>query len=770
MKNNPWHIVDNEQVLFILDAAHEVEETLLHEWLKKTRHESGHQGQANYCVVPIARDPENIPTESLSDAIKEQKESLLLVPLRVIWKTTLDEVRSKPRWRDLIWGNPRRPGERKARRIINTDPSQASCVYAKPATLGELAQRFENHQDNAQVYEGLADYVLQQASLALEVAERRLRGTRYKVPRHVSRIVRASDRYKQGILAIARETGEPETVLRQRAVKYFKELIALPHNFWQDVVGAMNRWIISLGYSEKMVVDTEKLEEYRSIVRKHPSAFLWTHKTHMDGISMQSVLFENDFPPPHTMGGINMAFFGIGFMARRAGAIFIRRSFHDKPVYKLALREYLAYLLEKRFPLTWAFEGTRSRVGKLMPPRYGMLKYVMDAVQNSSADHLYIIPVAINYDLNPDVKDYALEQSGGVKRPESLTWFLSYLRRMRQPLGRIYMDFGDPVIVEKTVYQDDSQALEKIAYDVGVEVNRITPITLTSLLSMVLLGTAPRAQTITEICQSLQELHASGLTLGARFTADYNGELRDNVLKLIETMVNAEVINRHDEGLEIVYTLAEEKQVVASYYRNTIVHHFLLKAIVELALIEAAVTQLEDREMAFWQEVYFLRDLFKYDFFYAPKDDLKEAVQQVLSQQMKNWPTALSSKSKTLDLLNSMKPLIAHATLTPYIEAYRVMADVFARLEPTKTLEEKAAISAAFKYGKQAYLQRRISSKASMGQLMFANAYKAMQSLGMSYAGGCEVEQTRKQTSQRFRVLSHRIEQIRTLAMPYDFD
>ena len=96
-----------------------------------------------------------------------------------------------------------------------------------------------------------------------------------------------------------------------------------------------------------------------------------------------------------------------------------------------------------------------------MPPRYGMLKYVLDAMEESSQDNLHIIPVAINYDMINDVKDYAAEQSGAIKRPESLSWFVSYLRGLKQPLGRIYLDFGEPVIVSKADVQNDELALQK---------------------------------------------------------------------------------------------------------------------------------------------------------------------------------------------------------------------------------------------------------------------------------------------------------------------
>lgn len=738
------------------------------DWLNRTQLDAGFDGNVSHCVVPIAHDPENIPTDRLYSAL-DVSDDALVVPVRVVWRTSLDDLNRKPHLRDLLRGNPRRPNQKRAETLLLKDPTRALCIAGNPATLKDLETRYRKRKEIASIDDNLAEYVAEQASLALEVAERRLRGGRYKVPRQVSKQVRASQRYKMGLLEIAKQTGSTEEQLRNRALPYFKELVALPHIFWQDVAAAFNRWVISLGYEDKLVVNHQQLEKYRAIVREHPTALLWTHKTHMDGITMQSILFENDFPPPHTMGGINMAFAGIGFLARRSGAIFIRRSFQDNPLYKLVLREYLSYLLEKRFPLTWSFEGTRSRVGKLMPPRYGMLKYVMDAMQESSADDLHIIPVAINYDMNNDVKDYAAEDSGSIKRPESLSWFISYLRRMRQPLGRIYVDFGEPVVVSKSSFQDDHLALQKTAFKVGVEANRVTPITLTSLMSLSLLGAAPRAQTIDEMLENMNALRAWAEHRGVKFTSDFDDDQQEHMLDLIDNMVNSELINRYDEGPETVYAVAADQQVMASYYRNSIVHHFVPKAIAELALLEAAHTA-ADPLTAFWNEADRLRDLFKFEFFYAPTDEFHREIRQELSFFDQDWEKTIEEHGQALALLRSMKPLIAHATIKPYVEAYRIMADVFARLSNTETLDEKAAVSAAFKYGRQAYLQRRISSKASIGQILFKNAFKVMTGLKVVEAGGAELVRRRKTESQRFRNLSHRIERIRTLAMPIDLD
>ena len=769
MPENPWQDINAERVLFIVDAGHKVEEEHLLAWLEQSKRQISFQGTVDYVTVPIARDPESIPTDVLQTKLNIDA-ATLLVPIRVIWKRDRQRNNDKPSLRDLVSGNPRLPTARKARSILHNNPGRAICIAGKPATLNELQQRYEQRQKNALVDKNLADYIAGQASLALEVATRRLRGSRYKVPRQVAKQIRASDRFKRGVLEISEETGQSEAQLRQQALPIFKELVATPQIFWQDVVAAGARKIISMGYDDKLVVDKERLIRFRQIVREHPTALLWTHKTHIDGPTIHSVLFENDFPTPHILGGINMAFAGVGFLTRRAGAIFIRRSFQDNPLYKLILRNYLGYLLEKRFPLTWSFEGTRSRVGKLMPPRYGLLKYVMEAVSTSSAEHLYIIPVAINYDMITDVKDYAAEQSGATKRPESLSWFISYLRRLRQPLGRIYVDFGEPVIVDRSSISADSLALAKTAFKVGVEANRVTPVTLTSLLCMALLGAAPRAQTIDELREGMAVFIEWLEQRNIPLTSDFDGNNIKRMLSLVNAMVSSQLINRYDQGPETVYAVAADQHMQAGYYRNTIVHHFVSKGIAELALLYASRRE-EAALASFWSEAERLRDLFKYEFFYSPTDEFKAEVNEELGLFDADWQRKLEADPRfARQLLEQMSPLVAHSTLRPYIEAYRIVADVFASLDQQQTLDEKTAVARAYKYGSQAYLQRRISSKASIGNILFKNAYKVLDGYGLVGDGSEDLQEQRKHTSKNFRKLSHRLEQIRILALPQEFD
>lgn len=769
MSITPWQKIDSDRVLFIIDAHHHVEERLLLAWIESTKSESEYTGDVDQVIVAIAHDPENIDTDELQASLDVPADTLL-VPIRVVWKSAQDRKDNKPQFRDLLWGNPHRPNRVKAKRILKSDPTRAVCIWGRPATLETLKKGFAERQEIAVVDKNLADYIAGQASLALEVAERRLRGCRYKVPRQVAKQIRSSDRYKRSLQAITDITDSTEAQLREKAIPIFKELVSIPHNFWQDVMASFLRKVISLGYENELVLDQERLMRFRKIVREHPSALLWTHKTHMDGLTIQTMLFENDFPTPHTLGGINMAFAGLGFLARRSGAIFIRRSFQDNPLYKLVLRNYLAYLLEKRFPLTWSFEGTRSRVGKLMPPRYGILKYVMDAVSESSAESLYIIPVAINYDMINDVKDYAAEQSGALKRPESLSWFISYLKRLKQPLGRIYVDFGEPVIVQKSSIGDDKMALAKTAFKVGVEANRVTPITLTSLMSLSLLGAAPRAQTIEELRHGMTALREWAKHRDIRFTSDFDDDNVEHMRELIDAMVRAELINRYDEGPETIYAVAADQHMLAGYYRNTIVHHFVSKAIAELALLHAA-TRPDAALAEFWAEAHRLRDMFKFEFFYSPTEEFNNDIRAELNFFDADWESKLQKQGSFVeDFLRGMEPLVAHSTLRPYIEAYRVVADVFSSLDAEQTLDQKETMSASFKYAKQAYLQQRITSKASIGKILFTNGFKLLESYDLVEADGDNLVDRRKQASKNFRILAHRLDHLRALAMPSEFD
>ena len=762
---NPWPDGKYPQVLFILDTCNTFERDLLKGWIESHKQ---HRGAAAKTVcIDLRDDHRSIDSALLVKALALPVDAVV-APLRIAWLPSQESIHSGPRLRDLIFGDPRHPSPRRGRKILRTAPQRMHLLSGKPDSVANLRARFELHHkiDNGDSQRDFADFVARQASVVLDLAERRLQGGRYKVPRYVAANLMASTSYNEALDTLAAESGIAKAQLVKDAKGYLDEMVSRPSMFWLDVYARFNKFCLGLGYEAEIVCDQEVVEKLRQIVREYPSMLLWTHKTYLDGMVLPKLLYDNDFPMPHMFGGANLNFPGLGFLLHRSGTIFIRRSFQDNELYKMTLRHYVGYLMGKRFPMNWAFEGTRSRLGKLMPPRYGLLKYVLEACDATDARDIHIIPISISYDLIRDVEEYATEQTSHGKGAESLRWLIGYLRSLTRPMGKIYVDIGEPVVLNKAPDPDDRLALSKIAFEVAVEANHVTAITFPSLATMSLLGAAPKALTEKEVVADLNALLRWANARDIRVSKDFNLTFADHISSLLGIMLNEGIVTLYDEGPEVVYGIGLNQHTVASYYRNTVIHFFVNKAIIELALLKASENEGPDALNVFWAEVDQLRDLFKFEFFYAPTEIFHQQIREELSRYDEDWQTLLRQGTFAFgQLLNRMTPLVSHVTLLIFTEAYSIVAALAARMAYSETLVEQACVADALKLGRQAYLQRRINSEASIGKLLFNNGFKMLQSRGLTDAGEPTLAERRLKQSHQLRDLLRRLDLIRAIGV-----
>jgi glycerol-3-phosphate O-acyltransferase len=667
------------------------------------------------------------------------------------------------RLRSLILGDPRTPGYLRAQWNLMRDRKRAMCLMGEPATVAELRARFGQQVSSAD-WKGeneFAAFVARQAALTLDIQERGVRGSRYKVPRFVADSVRTSPRFRAAIEKLAAEKGKAAGDLYKEARAYFRELISRPSAMFLDMRARLERFMFTSGYDKTMDYDAREFEALRQTIRRYPTLLLFTHKTYIDGAAPTYLLYNNDMPMVHTFGGINLDIPGPGTLYRRSGMIFIRRTFQDNPLYKLVLRHYIAYLLEKRFPMSWAFEGTRSRLGKLMPPNYGLLKYVLDAAHDTGIENIHIVPFVTSFDLIRDVEEYATEQTGRIKKPESLGWFFSYLSSLREPMGKVRVDLGGPIVIKSSPSPEDKTALNRIAFDISVHANKVTPLTVTSVLCLGLLGAAPRGGTARELHTFIRFVADWAKARGIRMTSDIANGDEKAIDKTIDTLVNSGLLARYDQGSSTVYTIEPSKHPIASYYRNTVVHHFLDKAIIELALYKAAEAQ-TNRTEVFWTETDRLHDLFKFEFYYPPRDEFRRNLKAEIERTAPHWQSKLEAGGNAFEaLMRRFEPLMGHAALLPYVEAYSVVLDQLTRLKPGETMSQDACVAAALKEGKQAILLRRITSEASIGKIIFQNGYQLAANLGLTGETTDEVAAKRKALVAEFRDLARRMERMR---------
>ena len=750
--------------LFVIDARNRVERRHLLDWLHASLAADGSDLPINWISLPISDERALLRLKPLAQKLDVEPE-VLIIPVRIAWRIPGFDKNKSMKKRHALFGDPRTPGSFRARTILLRDKRRAHCLTGSPATIGELRERFARQNVLAVPGEEaneFAGFVVRQASLVLDIEERGLRGRRYKVPRFVADSLRASPKFREAMSKLASDLGKSEPALYEEAGKYMKELVARPSAFFIDLKAKLDRFMLSQGYEDEVVFDKNELTRLRQTMRDYPTLLLFTHKTYIDGVTPTDLAYQNDLPMLHVFGGINLDFFGLGFVLRRAGTIFIRRSFEDKPVYKLVLRHYVSYLLEKRFPMTWAFEGTRSRLGKLMPPRYGLLKYVMDSANVNDIENVHIIPVVTSFDLIRDVEEYASEQTGRVKKAESLGWFVGYLRSLREPMGKVYVDFGKPVIVKKAPRPNDRIGLSKIAFEVAVEANRATPLTLTSLMCFSLLGIAPRAMRADELLAVIKFFVKWATERNIRFSDDLAQQSLAGIQNVINTLVNNGLFVCYDQGSSTVYTIQPEKHPLASYYRNSIIHHFLNKAIIELSLSKAREDESKVAAEVFWAETDRLRDLFKFEFFYPPKEEYRENLKAELTRSCPEWEMKLDKGGVWLkSLTNRFQPFIGHAVFLPFVESYTVVLDLLSRVEPGQSIDKKSCVEKALKEGRQAYLLRLITSEASIGKILFENGFKMAANQGLTSETTAEIIAKRKALLREFRALSRRMEKSR---------
>lgn len=713
--------------LLLLDAASRLERDLLEAWIRRHRP----PGDVTWVMLPPSRRRRRLtpPDPRLPARLGAQDDPLLL-PLRVVWLAPEREGHRRVTWREVLTpGDPRDPDALRQRLILATHPDRCRIVLGAPARKSDLLDRHARLGAETTDRAGdFADFVALQAWLTLERAERELRGVRYKVPKFLREALYDSPRFQRGVLRLAREEHRSPEQMRRRTLRYLREIAATHSPYVIDVVTGLTRRLIGLAY-QGLDYAPEELRRVYAHGKHVPLVFLPSHKSNFDHLVLQYVLYENAFPPNHTAGGINMNFFPIGPFLRRSGTFFIRRQFKDNAPYKFVLRRYLEYLLEKRFPLEWYIEGGRSRTGKLREPRLGLLAYVVDAYRRGIVDDVVFVPVSIVYDQISDVAAYSAEQRGRPKEHESFRWLLRNLRNLRRRYGTISLRIGRTLSLRDRLpagvsprEEDARLVVPKLAFEIASRINAATPITPISLVALVLLGACPRALTLDELLAELGPVAADVERRGLPTTAPLCPPERAVVGAALDALAAHGVVHRHDGPTETVYAIAPQQHLAAAYYRNTIIHFFVEGAIAELALA-GMLEKGSSGQAAFLAEADLLRDLLKFEFFFAARPAFREALLDELRLRAPGHAGDLAA-GRIEEILTSFRPLRSPAVLRPFLEAYLVVADVLALAPASSTLVPATVRRRALALGGQYLLQGTIRTHEAVSTVLFDTAIR----------------------------------------------
>jgi len=541
--------------------------------------------------------------------------------------------------------------------------------------------------------------------------------------------------FQEGLARLGEELGLPLRQVRRQARAALQEMWSRHAPFESWVWDQLGSFFLR---NYDLVVDEARVEKLAALDAEHPLLILFSHRSYLDDWLVGHGLNQAGISPMFILAGANLDFFPLGGLIRRTGGLFIRRSMKGDAVYKYVLRRYLAHQLEARRNIGWSIEGGRTRTGKLRPPRYGVLHYMIEAVRSQEGPEAYVVPVSVVYDQLSEVATMAAEARGASKQPEGIGWILRFTQMQRQKGGVARVDFGDPMPLRETLAELDADPrarsilVERVALTVCHRINRATPATPTAVVTLAFLA-AERGLTIDEVMEGLEPI-LGYLAAHPHLPQTLHGELRDRswIANKLEELVDRGILDCFDEGVEPVYFITPGQHLVAAFYRNSLIHFLVVRAIGEFAsFLEREGPG--DRGQAIWQRSLQLRELLKFDFFFSSRREFeRELLAELDAIDPEIRITEAHARGERPDItahatrrwLEMARPHVAHMVLRPFFDAYRVVADELAAWPVDEPVDVDALLERCLRVGKQRVVQRRLHSPESVTLELFRSGLR----------------------------------------------
>lgn len=583
-------------------------------------------------------------------------------------------------------------------------------------------------------------------------------GPSKKSPSRMREEILRSPRVTKQIEAAARTAKKPVAAIRKGAEKDLSRMAAAPDQFWMAVMHRILARVWTRIY-DGLVVDKKGIERLRDAARVGNIVLLPSHKSHVDYVVLSDVLYTNAISPPLIAAGDNLSFWPLGPILRRAGGFFIRRSFHGKRLYSALVDAYVRKLMVEGFAIEFFLEGGRSRTGKLLPPKVGLLSMIVDAALTLRARKTFFVPISIGYERIIEEGSYVHEQSGGEKAQENVGGLLTTPRILRSRYGRLYIQVGEILsfedVLEEVARRPASEAagsltpperralVQKIAHRVVYEIDRATMVTPAALVAAALLANRKRGITLRELTDSCEQLVLGLKRLSARIGAnllDDKDMVRAPVLdEALRLFIDGKLVTEQSVGGPPVYTIPEERRMALEYYKNNLLHFFVPSALIATALLSNPISLPTEDELR--ERVQRLSRMFKYEFMYRADATFDDIFRDALESMIASEELERFAKSIRVGGGRAGQRIAMYAALlNTYLESYRIALRNGEQLTAAP-VSKKEWLRRALSLGSHMYLAGEIEHRESISRAKLENALTAMHDLGLvSFRAGNTVE------------------------------
>lgn len=585
-------------------------------------------------------------------AQRTTKKPILLVPQVFVWTRGPDE--RKQSIFDSLFGSREWPGKIRTVTQFLMNWNFVTLRAGAPVDLQEFLAR---HADVGGEPGASDDVLVRRLTYALlrrlERERRAVIGPSKKPSDRLRDQVVRSPRLQKIIRDMAGGGEAERRVLGYRALSMLRELEAeVDPNALRAMDTAFDATVgrMYTGFE----IDEEGLARVRAASKDGTIVLLPSHKSHVDYILLTRLFMHANMPVPLVAAGDNLSFFPLGPILRRGGAFFIRRSFKGDRLYGAVVDAYMRRLILDGWPLEFFLEGGRSRTGKLLPPKLGLLSIVVDAVLGAGevegeGRSVYFVPISIGYERVVEEKSYVRELTGGEKQKEDVRGLFAAAETALGRYGRLNVQFGEILTLEgverelgavtRPMSPPRRRALvTRLAYRVMNEINRVTAITPSALVAAALLTHDRRGIGHAELVEACERFTRILQGRRARFTpsaVDASGALRHASLReACDLFQRAGHVETHHPGVPVgerarrdgdgdrVYVVPDVARLSLDIAKNLMVHFFVTRAMIATPLVaHAANASVGERaegaglpRARLEEQAQALSRLFKYEF------------------------------------------------------------------------------------------------------------------------------------------------------------
>ncbi len=444
--------------------------------------------------------------------------------------------------------------------------------------------------------------------------------------------------------AKAKKTKRDFNAVRKEARKYLDEIASDYSEIFIEIWDRILDWLWNNIY-DGVVIDGEGIAKIRNVSKKMPFVIIPCHRSHFDYLLLSHIFYKNNIQMPFVAAGSNLSFFPMGYIFRKSGAFFLRRSFKGNDLYAEVFTKYIKVLLQEGLPLEFFIEGGRSRTGKMVMPKYGLLSMIIQAFQEKACDDLAAIPVYIGYDRVVEEKAYLQELGGAPKEKERATEMIKSSKLLRRRYGRVYMNVGDPILLksylaaqekplEEMTVEERQSLYRRIGYTIVRAINKVSVVTPFALTAVGLLCYDRRGISLGELREVL-ELFYDYLAFRKVSFAMTFADREKAVAEALHLFNQSGLISRmgteedEEEVEEVVYSLEDDKRMNLEYYKNNILHYFLPVSFVAMSVLTSSEDMVPINRIS--DDYSFFKRLFRHEFIFDDQKSDGDEVREVLA-------------------------------------------------------------------------------------------------------------------------------------------